>query len=66
MLVQPNEVLPHRPLPLLYNITLGEILKAIPQSTDRRDMEFVLMRFEVAQLSKVLPTLVKLASVRFS
>jgi hypothetical protein len=65
MLVQPNEVLPHRPLPLLNNIPLCEILKTIPQSTDRRDVEFVLMRFQVAQLGKMLPTLIQLASVRF-
>jgi hypothetical protein len=65
MFVQPNEVLPHRPLPILNNIALCEVLKPIPQPADRRDVELILMRLQVAQLSEMLSTLVQLAGVGF-
>ena len=66
MLVQPQKILPHPPLPILHHIPLLKILKPPLQPPNRRSMELILMRLQIPQLRKMLPTLIQLASIRFS
>ena len=63
VLVQPDKVLPHRLLPLLHHVPFGDVLKPLFQPPDGGDVEFVLVRFQVAELGEVLAAVVQLASV---
>ena len=65
MLIQPNKILPHPPLPLiLHPLPLPQPLKPLPQPPNRNNMKLILMRFQIPQLREMLPALVQLAGVR--
>ena len=64
MLIQPNKILPHRPLPLLHHIPLSNILKPPPQPPNRLHVKLILMRLQIPQLREVLLAPVQLARVR--
>lgn len=63
ILVQVDKVLPQLLLPLLDDVALAEILEPLFEPADGRAVEFVLVRFQIAQLREVLAALVQLASV---
>lgn len=48
VLVQVDEILPQLLLPLLHDVAVFDVLETVFEAADRRAVEFVLVRFQVA------------------